>query len=458
MSIVWNEENAAHLFRRAGFGATPQTVSAAVKQGQVKTVDKILKVGKTNDKISPKVVELDQLQAWWVDLMLKTRYPLTEKLTLFWHNHFATGFSKVGRVDYMHRQNATMRALGTGKFRDLVTAIAKDPAMLIWLDNKLNTKGKPNLNFARELMELFTTGVLDKNAVPNYTEADVAAAAKAFTGWQIKDDQFYFNDSKHDHSVKTFKNLTGDLDGTDVIEHLVLDPATARRIAQQLFSYFAYPVELDHPALDPLEYAYLQNDTAILPVLRTLFLSDDFYSIPSKATAIKEPALFLVIALRAVKAKIRHKVFDKGQKKVVNNTAALSDRLDRLGQSLFDPPTVFGWKYGLAWVSAAGMLERAKAGQWIGGARDKTHVLNIRPEAVLGPAFKKLTAAEVAARILANLGVLQPAQSTLDALTTYLLAQDNGLPGKFEMSSETIDKKIRGAIALVLSTPEYQRA
>jgi uncharacterized protein (DUF1800 family) len=243
----------------------------------------------------------------------------------------------------------------------------------------------------------------------------------------------------------------------DIINHLVVDPATARRIAQLLFSYFAYPIPLTDPMLDGLAQVYSQNDTAIAPVLRAIFLSDEFYSDAAKTSNVKEPAVFLVSALRAVRGRLKFFAFDPNQKKIVSNAWAMSDRLDRLGQSLFDPPTVFGWKPGLAWVGAAGMLERAKAGEWIAGARTPNHLLHYRPQRVLGPAYAKLTAGEAAARILSNLGVRSPNASTLSALTTYLVAKVDGTPGEFELDPDTIDKKVRGAIALVLSSAEYQR-
>ena len=271
MAIIWNTENAIHLYRRAGFGAKTLDITAALKAGHEATVDKILKVGKVSDKLPGNVKELEPLQGWWVNLMLKTKYPVLERLTLFWHNHFATGFAKVGRTDYMHRQNSLFRTMGMGKFRDLVTAVAQDPAMLIWLDNNTNTKGKQNQNFARELMELFTTGVYDKDGNPNYTETDVNESAKAFTGWKIKDDEFFFSANNHDFGSKTFKGQTGTFDGTDIINFLVVDPATVRRIPALLFGYFAYPIALSDPVLDSLAQTYLDNDTALAPVLKQIF-------------------------------------------------------------------------------------------------------------------------------------------------------------------------------------------
>lgn len=457
MTVTWDEGNATHLFARAGFGATPQLIKSAVKKGMQKTVDGLFKIPKIKDELPKDTGSLEDLQGWWVDFMVKSKTPVVERLCLFWHNHFATGYSKVQNIDYMHRQNSIFRHLGMGKFRDLVTAVSKDPAMLIWLDNQTNVKGKQNQNFARELMELFTTGVLDKNGNANYTETDVNESAKAFTGWQVKDKQFFFNESKHDFGQKTFKGLTGALDGTDIINLLVVDQATARRIPQQLFSYFAYKIPLTDPILDELAAIYMANDTQILPVLKRIFTLDAFYSQEAKREGVKEPAVFLIAALKAMKSKLQLKIFNKDENKFQSNTGSLSDRLDRLGQALFDPPTVFGWKGGLQWVSAAGLLERAYAADWVSEARTPEHILQYKPEAVLGGPYKKLTAQDAAQEIFHSFGVHTPKTESVAAVANYLIANDNGTPGTLTWTPETIDKKVRGAIALVMSSVEYQR-
>ncbi|MFN0205523.1 MAG: DUF1800 family protein [Planctomycetota bacterium] len=456
MTVTWNAQNAAHLLRRTGFGATISQIKSATKSGMAKSVAKILKTPKINDKIPPDVKSIEDLQAWWVNLMLDTPAPLIERLVLFWHNHFATGHSKVGDFVYMHRQNTIFRKHAMGSFREMVTNVSRDPAMLIWLDNNTNVKGKQNQNFARELMELFTTGVNDKNGIANYTETDVDEAAKAFTGWTVKDGIFFFNESKHDFGTKTFKGITGNLDGTDIINLLVVQPATAHRVARQLFSYFAYDIPLDDPFIAELANIYLANDTAIKPVLQRIFTSDQFYSDASKNAGVKEPAVYLVSAFRPLKMKLQTIYINKEEDESVSNTYALSNRLDQLGQSLFDPPTVFGWDYGLAWVTASGLLERAKVADWISEARDPTQLLQYKPETILGPSYKKLTAQIAAERILQNFGIQSPALATLGAIANYLMVDNAGNPVAIVWDEDTIDKKVRGAIALVLSSAEFQ--
>jgi uncharacterized protein (DUF1800 family) len=231
MVVTWNEENAAHLLRRAGFGPRPPEVASAVKKGMAKTIAGLFKPWKKSDKLpkKPKTDSLEDLQAWWLRRMLATKSPLIEKMALFWHNHFATALSKVERLPLMHQQNRTLRKLAVGKFSTLCLALARDPAMVIWLDNISNIASDPNENFARELMELFTTGVLDAAGQPNYTETDVQESARAFTGWTLDDKfKFVFDPANHDFGTKTFRGQTANFDGTDIVAMLVVDPATAR--------------------------------------------------------------------------------------------------------------------------------------------------------------------------------------------------------------------------------------
>lgn len=457
MSVIWDEGNAAHLLGRTGFNPTTQQIKTATKIGMQKAVAQLLKPPKINDKLPPSAKSIEDLQAWWVQGMIQTKAPLVERLCLFWHNHFATGYTKVANISYMHRQNQIFRKYGMAKFRDLVTEVSKDPAMLIWLDNNTNVKGKQNQNFARELMELFTTGVLDKNGNANYTEKDVDESARAFTGWRVKDDAFFFSENKHDFGSKVFKGHTGNFDGMDIINFLVVDDAAARRICAKLFGYFARDVALNDPIVDELSAVYLANDTDLKPVLERLFTMDAFYSAESKDANIKEPAVFFVTAMRAVKTKLQMEIVDKNSKKKVSNTSALRDNLELCGQSLFDPPTVFGWKGGLEWVTAAGMLSRARSAEWMADARSKENLLQINPAALLGPAYKKISADTAAQRILVNLGIHSPSAGTISAIATYLAAKDNGQPGELQFDPDTIDKKVRGALAIIASSGEFQK-
>lgn len=444
MAISWNEENAAHLLRRAGFGATSFEIKRALALGLTKTVQSLFKPDGASDKLPKGIDSLERLQAWWMLRMIRTKRPLREKLALFWHNHFATGIQKVESLDEMHRQNRTFRALGFGKFRDLTLGVSKGAAMIVWLDSETNVVGNPNQNFARELMELFTTGVLDKNGNPNYTEMDVEEGARAFTGWQRDGWKFYFNEEDHDSGVKTFKGHTGAWGGEDIIGFLTAEDATARRLAMKLFSFFAYEVGLSDPVLDPLVAAYLQNDTEIRPMLELLFTSDVFYTVPAKRSHILGPVEFVVSATRQLRAKVTPPADDLGY------------FTQEMGQSLFAPPSVFGWKEGLPWLSTAGVRSRAQVGTWLATGRDSRNPVHYKPAALIGSGWKGLGPEQIVDRLLAALGLPDAAPTTRAALATYLQLGSDGNPTEFENNAEFLDSKVRGAVALILSTPEYQ--
>src|SRR5262245_13856680 len=241
--------DAAHLLRRMGFGGRPEQIQALAPLSREAAVEQLLNVEAVNNRPMEKAlkrmlrnsVDFDTARRWWFARMIMTEAPFEEKMTLFWHNHFATSDLKAFGLTVPY-QVLTLRDLGLGKFDDLLLAVARDPAMIIWLDNLFSTKDRPNENWAREAMELFTTGINSPDG-PNYTEADVKEVARAFTGWSIRNvrpaisfnpkkaDPFAFNfqDTQHDHGTKTVFGLApADLDGTDIVKILAARPATAR--------------------------------------------------------------------------------------------------------------------------------------------------------------------------------------------------------------------------------------
>ncbi|MBI3820512.1 MAG: DUF1800 domain-containing protein [Planctomycetes bacterium] len=445
MSIPWNPDNAAHLLRRAGFGARPDEVAKAVKAGLAATVENLLKPDKSADSLNYKNVnDISTIATWWIRRMASSKKPLAEKLTLFWHNHFATGNHKVDDFKLMHQQNRTIRKNCAGKFRDLMMAMARDPAMIYWLDSQTNVEGSTNKNFARELQELFTTGVLDKNGNHNYTENDVAEAARAFTGWQSDGSKFFFNADDHDFGAKTFKGQTGAFDGGDIIHFLVVEDATARRLCKKLFSFFAYDVALGDPAIDALSNIYLTNDTDIRPVLAAMFQMDEFYSQAAVRTHVLGPAEYLAASVRLVGGTVNLK-----------DPYSLGIWCQDLGQSLLDPPSVFGWKEGLAWLSTTGVLGRIRVGEAIADGRQGDIVV-FNPKKALGTKYNKLDAAGATDRILAALDMSGVAAATRAEIINYMQSDDNGAPAPFALDKDTIDKKVRGAVAIVLASPEYQ--
>lgn len=448
MSVTWTSENAAHLLRRTGFAATAKDVKKALKKGMSKTIQDALQKDKKSDKRPKWVDGTNDLQYWWLERMATTKTPLVEKLTLMWHNHFATAIEKVGSVTRMHNQNRTLRKHAMGSFRDMVLQISRDPAMIRWLDNNTNKKGSPNENFARELMELFTTGVLDKDGNANYTETDVQEGARAFTGWTYDDNKFFFAEWNHDYDNKTFRGQTGPWDGTDVVDMLAADTATARRVAWRLWTFFAYDVSLDDAVLDPLEQAYLDNDTQLKPMLLAMFNSDAFYSPEALGTRVKGPAELVIHLTRQLKAKLTKQ-----------DWSSIASRTGQMGQELFNPPTVFGWDEGLQWVAVGGMLERVDVIEDITGERGKDAWFKYKPSTVLGKKkdYKKFTPDQTVDAVLAGLGSVTVSTAARDALIAYAQADSNGLPeDEFILNGETVDKKVRGLISIIASLPEFQ--
>ncbi len=348
-----NDSNAklAHLMRRAGFGVRPSQWQDLQKQGLSQVTQDLLHPEKTPDHLKVLLEEIggdyvdyneiNSVRQWWLYRMVHTRRPLEEKMTLFWHNHFATAMYKVDNSQRMWRQNETLRRYGMGSFRTLLQQIARDPAMLVWLDGRDNRVGKANENFAREIMELFTMG-----ARGGYSEKDVAEAARSFTGWQGGDGPggFIYNPGAHDDGEKTVLGQTGNWHADDVCDILARHPATARFLTTKLFKFFVHdnPTKSD---IDELAKVYLDNQFDIGAVLEAILTSDIFYSDAARFAKIKSPVEFVVMTIRACDAPL---------------TAAKDARksLDLMGQELFNPPNVKGWSEGRDWINTRTLMAR----------------------------------------------------------------------------------------------------
>ena len=458
MTIIWNADNAAHLLRRATFSATPAEVDAAVIAGLPATVAGLFATPEP-DGLNTTGLWLNDLQGWWLRRMLTTRAPLVEKLTLMWHNHFATGHHKVNNSQFMHAQNRLIRRYCLGNFNTLTASVCKSAAMLIWLDADPNTKGNPNRNLSRELMEVFTTGVYDKNGNPCYTEQDVAEGARALTGWSYvwPTGAFRFNAWDHDNGMKTFRGRTGRFRGEDTVLQLCQDPATARRVAWRLWNTFAWPVNLADPVLDPLEAIYISNNMALQPMVQYLFTCDDFYSDKARYAHVRNPCEWLVGGMRHMGAQ-----FSKGPSTLASINWNIGNEIQKLGQSLFDPPSVFGWKEGLAWISSNGLFARlVVAEDLVTNPRyPQWRYFTWSPASLLPPpaSWPSQTADTTLDWILNRMGFvpLTPGQATRTALLDYLNTSTEGVPAPFVLNKTTADSKIRGLVALLMSCPEYQ--
>jgi uncharacterized protein (DUF1800 family) len=271
--------------------------------------------------------------------MLASRRPLEEKLTLFWHGHFASGENKVRDYRMMLQQNEMFRGRASGKFRDLLVGILKDPAMLVYLDNGENVKKHPNENFGRELLELFTMGV------GNYTERDVREAARAFTGWTNNVLVFKFDNDQHDVGQKTFLGRTGAFDGEDIIDTILAQPVTAEFMAAKIYRFFVRE-DVGAPLKAELGRTYRESGYQMKPLLKRIFLSKDFYSPAAFATGIKSPVHLVVSTYKKMSLREMPTIPDFGR------------MTSSLGQSLFDPPNVAGWAGGRTWITPSTLLNR----------------------------------------------------------------------------------------------------
>jgi uncharacterized protein (DUF1800 family) len=351
----WNLPRAVHLHRRAAFAAPWSNLQRDLKAGPEASVNRLLKG--TDDAQTPPdfastaevladaaatAGDINRLKAAWFYRMLFSPDPLGERLTLAWHDHFATGYAKVGKVPPMRRQNDLFRTHARARFALLLNAVIRDPAVLEYLDAPANRKGHPNENLARELMELFTLGV------GNYTEADVKQAARCLTGWGVEEDKFAESETRHDDGEKTVLGKTGKWTGTDLVDLLLKHPATAGRLVAKLtktlFGEGACPPDAAKELADGLRERNLDIDWALGTILRSrLFFADE--NIRSRVVA---PPEFVTGATRALG------LFDPAP-----STLALADWSARMGQDLFDPPNVGGWPGARAWVTSRALIARA---------------------------------------------------------------------------------------------------
>lgn len=369
-----------HLLRRFALGASEAEVDFYGKDGLKGAIDKLLDQSRSdNFPFAPKDfvpnnnVNLRVAQIWWMGRFILTENPLLEKMTLFWHDHFATSAQKVDKPGSMIQHINVLRENALGRFEDLLIAVSKDPAMIFWLDNQLNKKGKPNENFAREIMELFTVGI------GHYTEQDVQEAARAFTGWGFginrvrqmealpgRAVQFVFDPRQHDEGVKSILGNKGPFSGDDVCGILCGNPQTARHLVLKMWEWFAYAKPED-ALIDRLAKRFRENGLKIAGLVRDIMESEEFYSDKAARKIYKNPIDFVVPAVRALgiansmRAVLHDTSADENRRRGVLAPAALSVTTTKtMGMELMFPPDVAGWEHGQAWISSATMIERIK--------------------------------------------------------------------------------------------------
>ncbi|MDQ7843113.1 MAG: DUF1800 domain-containing protein [Armatimonadota bacterium] len=471
-SDPWDQVKAAHLLNRAGFGGTPEEVARLAALPVEAAVEELLNFESVPESFpapdftelhgmedelrrlrrdrAPEaalrsmvqrinranIVKFQELRRSWVRRMIETRRPLQEKLVLFWHGHLVSGLPETRVAEHMAMQLELFRRMAAGNFKELILAVSRDPAMLSYLDNNTNRKGKPNENYARELLELFTMGV------GHYTEQDVREAARAFTGWTFVGNEFVFRRDQHDDGVKTFLGRTGNWDGTDIIDIIFEHPATARFLPRKLWAFFAYPSP-EESVVEALAAEFRRQRWEIKPVLRMIFLSEAFFSPQAIRSRIKSPAELVVGAVRLTGATVPDE--------------ALVRAMDLMGQRLLYPPNVGGWPQGRRWINTATVLVRYNLG---GLLLYGTMPGMPRRRAAPGPVDHLLdadrirTAGDVVDQLVARF-----LQSPLDGRRRWALLRAFGTNREdtpWRPDGVASRAQLRSAAHLIMSMPEFQ--
>ena len=469
----------AHLMRRAGFGATREELEQYVAKGYETMVEELL-----HPENAPPALEdedlirryhvdenhfmiIESARTYWMNRMVNTRRPLEEKLALFWHGVFATGFSKLAHPRVVLNQIRKFRLGGLGSFHNLLVEVSKDPAMIFWLDNNDNHMNGVNENYGREILELFSMGV------GNYTEDDVRQCSRAFTGWTMQnasfqgyrssqdsvwpygrlDWQFQFLDNDHDHGEKTFLGNTGPFNGEDVIDIICRQPATARFIARHLYTFFVADepqvpswqtvAPRDPEAINTLVETFVKHDGEIRPVLRVLFNSDFFKN--ATFARVKSPAELVVGTARMVGGFQYPEVED----------VQLALQVTNMGQRVLDPPSVEGWHTGPEWISTAGMLNRVNFAVQQCADVDRPGIsFIINRIRARGPAMSPERLVDTCLDLIGPI--------TLSEDTRRGLVDHASGAGEVRFGTEDEERsakdKIRNVLQLIVSTPEYQLA
>ncbi len=452
----------AHLFRRAGFGATRDELERHAAKGYEETVEDLVNPERRPDvdeDIIIRYVDGENQVIWsgtWIYRMVVTERPLVEKMALFWHHVFATGASKVEHPPSMVGQIQMFRRLGLGDFRTLLVELSRDPAMIFWLDNNENRKGEPNENYGRELLELFSMGV------GNYTEDDIKNASRAFTGWTFTQpipiypqghypSRFVFKPEEHDDDDKTFLGTTGNLDGEDIIDIIVNQEATARFISRHLYNFFvadepqvpAWPIEppQDPDAIDQLVKAYFDSDGDMRHIMRTLLNSDFFKNAMFKK--VKSPTELVAGVLKL------GGTFDFPQPGMTTYTQATT----LMGQMLLNPPTVEGWHTGKEWIDGGTLNERINFAVEHIGDDEKPGVQDIIERMGDDP----LSPQEFTDVCLDLLGPVDVGNQTRETLMEY--AESGGsLDLSDKEAREQSVPRILHMLQMIVSSKEYQFA
>ncbi len=445
-SSPWDIKKVGHLYRRAGFGATPSELEAALKAGPEQAVEAILRGGpgleqfeKDTDAWAQPFVRANnggRLRDWWLYRMLYTSHPLREKLTLFWHNHFATSNAKVQNAGFMLGQYHLMYRHALGNFRTLLTEMSSDPAMMKWLDTAGSKKGNPNENYARELMELFSLGI------GNYTEQDIRQAARAFTGWEIKSNRAVFDPRQHDDEEKAVLGQTGKWKGEDIVRICLEQKSAPYFIVGKLYRFLvSETVPATPELLAPLAEQFRKSDYDFGALVKTILRSNFFFSETVYRSSVKSPIDFSLGIVRALEGHM--------------GTTALVAALESLGQNLFNPPSVKGWDGGQTWLNGQTLLFRQNLALALTSTEDGRFGRRTDP-AALARKYNRKTDEEIVDFLLRLFLQDDVPPETRAKLVDYL-RQAKGRPVPVYWTSEDAeDHRVRAVCHLVLTLPEFQ--
>jgi uncharacterized protein (DUF1800 family) len=436
----WDLRRVVHLHRRAGFAATWDELQRDLRDGPARSVGRLPKgqaregvpddFRRVADQLADGAGDPARLKAWWLYRMYWGPDPLGERLTLLWHNHFATSNEKVNDGAAMRRQNDLFRRHGRGPFGELLRAVVHDPALLIWLDAPANRKGQPNENLGREVMELFTLGI------GHYSEADIKEAARALTGWKVARGAFRDWAPDHDDGDKTILGHRGKWTGDDLVRILLEHPATARRLAWRVCGWLMGEGTVGGAALDALAAGLREHDLDVGWAVETVLRSRAFFAADNMGKQVLGPVEFLVGAARALER------FDPPPSSLV-----LGEWSARLGQDLYYPPNVGGWPGGRDWLTTQSIIGRANyAAALVAGELSARRV----PLDGLALARKHGRATDLE-DVLSFAAELLTGSPPDDAWRKRLLAALGPRPTP---SPDTV----RAGIALVVASPEAQLA
>lgn len=442
----WDLKKVGHLYRRAGFGATWSELDTALKAGPQETVTRLIE-GKPGEeafaaeteplaKSTAKGNNGKQAGAWWLYRMMYTPHPLREKMTLFWHNHFATSFAKVRNAGYMLGQYELMHRYALGNFRSMLVDMSKDPAMMVWLDTNASKKVMPNENYARELMELFSLGI------GNYTEKDIREAARAFTGWKIEDGKAVFDPKQHDDGEKTVLGQTGKWQGSDIVRICLEQKSAPYFICTKLYKFLVSEAEPPtHEILEPLAEQFRDSNYDFGALVARILRSNLFYSPDAYRTCVKSPVEFTLGLVRGLEGHI--------------GSLALALSLESLGQDLFHPPSVKGWDGGPAWLNGQTLLFRQNLALAITSTSDPRFGRRTDPVTLVRKYGKGSDADVVDFFLRLFLDGEIPAE-TRQQFVDYQQQVRNQTVPVYWTEQDAADHRIRALCHLVLTLPEFQ--